>query len=105
MNYDEIVEMLEETELPLAYDHFEEGFSPAPPFLCFLLPESDNFAADGIAYQKIHVLHIELYTDKKNPEQEENIERVLTTHGLFYDKTEVYIESEKLYEVLYELEV
>lgn len=105
MKYDEIVEMLEETELPLAYDHFEEGFSPAPPCLCFLLPESDNFAADGIAYQKIHVLHIELYTDKKNPEQEENIERVLTSRGLFYDKTEVYIESEKLYEVLYELEV
>ena len=30
---------------------------------------------------------------------------VLESHGLFYGKSEVWIESEKLYEVLYEMEV
>jgi len=33
------------------------------------------------------------------------IEAVLLKYGIFYGKTETWIESEKLYEVLYEMEV
>ena len=47
MTHNEIVAMLEEAGLPLAYDHFAEGESPDPPFLVFLFPSSDNFSADG----------------------------------------------------------
>ena len=43
---DEIIQMLEEIHLPFAYDHFAEGESPEPPFVCYLLPQSDNFAAN-----------------------------------------------------------
>ena len=46
-----------------------------------------------------------LYTDLKNPDLEETIEAVLLKHGIFYGKSETWIESEKLYEVLYEMEV
>ena len=35
---------------------------------------------------------------------EEMLEAVLDQHGIFYNKTEVWIESEKLYEVLYSFE-
>ena len=105
MTHTEIVEMLEEAGLPLAYDHFAEGESPDPPFLVFLFPSSDNFSADGRVYQKIDALHIELYTDLKQPELEASIEAVLDGHDIFYNKTEVWIESEHLYEVLYSTEV
>ena len=105
MTYDQIVEMLEEAGLPLAYNHFAEGESPAPPFLIFLFPSSDNFSADGMVYQKIDALHIELYTDRKQPDVESRLETVLDRHGVFYEKTEVWIESERLYEVLYSTEV
>ena len=54
---------------------------------------------------KINQLDIELYTDLKNPDLEETIEAVLLKHGIFYGKSETWIESEKLYEVLYETEV
>jgi len=54
---------------------------------------------------KINVLDIELYTDMKNPELETVVETVLESHGIFYGKSEVWIDSEKLYEVLYEMEV
>ena len=37
MTYENVIEMLEEAGLPLAYDHFAEGESPEPPFLIFLL--------------------------------------------------------------------
>ena len=99
-----LLQLLEETGLPFAYDHFAEGESPEPPFMTFLLPGSDNFAADGKVYMKISEVHIELYTDEKNPETEQIIEDVLDAHEIFYDKTEVWIESEKLYEVLYSFE-
>ena len=100
MTYDEIMAMLREVGLPLAYDHFAEGESPDPPFLVFLFPSSDNFSADGRVYQKIDALHIELYTDLKQPVLEASLETVLDRHGIFYEKTEVWIESEHLYEVL-----
>ena len=105
MTYQEIQSILSEMNLPYAYDHFAEGESPDPPFLVFLFPRSDNFGADNKVYQKINVLHIELYTDKKSPDIETRVEAVLDAHEIFYDKTEVWIASERLYEVLYEMEV
>ena len=101
---DELLQLMEEIGLPFAYDHFAEGESPDPPFITFLLPGSDNFAADGKVYLKINEVHIELYTDEKNPETEALVEAVLDAHEIFYDKSEVWIESEKLYEVLYSFE-
>ena len=102
---DNILEIMEALQLPFAYDHFTEGESPDPPFICFLLPGSDNFAADGRVYFKVNMVHIELYTDQKDPELEQRVEAVLDERGIFYDKTEVWIESENLYEVLYSFEM
>ena len=45
------------------------------------------------------------YTDIKNIELEQQTEAVLDGHGIFYEKSEVWIESENLYEVLYQMEV
>ena len=53
MTHNELMEMLEETSLPIAYDHFAEGESPDPPFICFLYPGSDNFGADGRVFYKV----------------------------------------------------
>lgn len=102
---DDILAMLRETALPFAYDHFAEGESPEPPFICYLVPGSNNFAADGRVYFKINAYHIELYTDEKSPTLENSLETVLDNHGIFYNKSETWIESEKLYEVLYTFEM
>ena len=101
---DELLTIMSEIDIPSAYDHFAEGESPAPPFICYLIPGSDNFAADGRAYFKAEQVHLELYTDRKDPDIEKLVEAVLDSHGIFYDRTEVWIESEKLYEVLYYFE-
>ena len=105
MTYEEIYEMLSGLGLPIAYHHFSEGESPDPPFLIYLSPGSNNFSADGKVYFKVKELDIELYTDKKEPELEDRLEAIFDASGIFYEKTETYIESEKLYEVLYETEV
>ena len=99
---DELVKIIEEMGIPFAYDHFAEGESPDPPFLCYLLPGSDNFAADGKVYYKMSEGRIELYTDFKDVSLEEKVTAVLDNHGIFYEQSEVWIEEEKLYEVAFE---
>ena len=49
---EELVQIIQEMQIPFAYDHFAEGESPDPPFICYLIPGSDNFAADGRVYFK-----------------------------------------------------
>ena len=105
MTHEDVMQMLAEAEIPFAYDHFAEGESPDPPFICFLFPGSENFAADNVVYMEFSNLSIELYTDEKDPELEDRIEALLNDHELFWNKSEVWIESEKLYEVLYQMTV
>ncbi len=102
---EKIATVLEKIGLPFAYDHFAEGESPNPPFICYLIPNSDNFSADGRVYYKINEIHIELYTDCKDWSAEQRIEAVLDQHGIFYEKSETWIESENFYEVLYTFEM
>ena len=101
---EELLQILSEMQIPFTYHHFAEGESPEPPFICYLLPGSNNFSADGKVYYKINEVHIELYTDWKDLAVEQGVEAVLDEHGIFYNKSEVWIESEKLYEVLYTFE-
>lgn len=102
---EELVAIIQKMNIPFAYDHFAEGESPEPPFICYLLPGSDNFAADGRVYYKINEVRIEVYTDSKDLFVEKSVENVLDEAGIFYKKSEVWIQSEKLYEVLYSFEI
>ncbi len=100
-----LISIIKEMGIPYAYDHFVEGETPDPPFLCYLLPESDNFSADGKVYHRISEVRLELYTDRKDPDAEQNVETALDAAGIFYNKTETWIDSEKLYEVLYSFDM
>ena len=105
MEYNEIKNMLEETKLPVAYWLFDEENPPTAPYIIFSLPDSSNFAADGGVYHKANRLVIELFTPGKSPEVEELLENKLDENGLVYDRREYYIEDEKLFQEVYELEV
>ena len=59
----------------------------------------------GKARIRLFFVDIEVYTDRKDPELEQKVEAVLSAYELFYHKSEVWIEEEKMYEVLYELTV
>lgn len=105
MKKEQIEKMLDETGIEYRYHHFETEEAVAPPFICWLTPGSNNFAADGKVFFEVNKLDVELYTDSKDMELEEKIEDVLEEHGIFWKKTEIWIESEAMYEVLYEMEV
>lgn len=73
--------------------------------MVWLFPGTDNFSADGVVYRAIDELNIELYSEEKDPEAEKKIADWLTENGLFFEKQEYYIESEKMFQVIFETEV
>ena len=100
-----LLSVLDSIGIPYAYDHFAEGESPEPQFLCYLLPGSSNFSADGKVYHRVSEVRLELYTDCKDLAAEQKVEDVLDAAGIFYNKSETWIGSEKLYEVLYSFDM
>jgi len=98
-----VEKILDEIGIEYRYHHFEEDEAVEPPFISWIIPDSENFAADGKVYYGTSRVHIELYTDKKDFELEKKVEDVLEHAEIFWEKSEDYIESEKMYEVLYEI--
>lgn len=105
MTTQEFYKGLKSLGYPVAYSHFAEGNVPDPPFLTYYYPGTNNFSADGIVYQEINEIDIELYSVEKDLEAEKKIADWLTENGLFYEKLEYYIESEKMIQVIFEIEI
>ena len=97
----EFVKRLLEIGYPVAYRSFPEGDVPKAPYIVYYTSDTDNFSADGIVYYRVSNLLIELYCDKKDLVAEQALEKFLNEQGMFYEKDEVYIESEKYLEVIY----
>ena len=105
MTYQEINTMIEGIGLPSTYYSFPIGEAPELPYIVFYYPNYDDLSADNINYQPIAQLNIELYTENKDFQTEKQVEQVLTSNGLFFSKSETYIEQEQMYEALYEIEI
>ena len=105
MILNKIKQMLDATGLPVTERAWPVGHAPPLPFICYLVNPngSDNFAADGMVYYPIDVLQVELYTKYRDPDTEAKVEQALASH--FWQKTVTYLDDEKCYQVVYELEV
>ncbi|MFB8328080.1 hypothetical protein ACWGJ1_10600 [Bacillus wiedmannii] len=103
MTLGELTKILEATGYPVVYSHFTATpANPAPPYICYLVDESANLMADNKVYHKINDLNIELYTTKKDLVAEAKLEKVLDDHEIPYDSYGTFIESEKMYQKIYE---
>ena len=105
MTTKEVATMVASIGVPYAYYQFPEGTGQATPFVCFFYSRNNDMKADDANYQKIEHLNIELYTDEKDFEAEAQIEDVLKSAGLVWSRSEEYIDSERLYLVVYELDI
>lgn len=105
MQVTEIKTMLSQLGIPLTYYSFPEKMAPSLPYLVWYFPNSANFDADNRVYKKIEALNVELYTDTKDFDLEAALENILDQFGVVWEKTESYLNSEHMYEVLYETEV
>lgn len=109
MQYTDIKNLLAQTGLPVTYYSWPEDDPlhpvPALPYIVWYLPGSENFSADDKVYQQIQTLNIELYTETKEFATEKALEAVLDAAFLLWDKTETYIDTEHMFQVLYTMEV
>ncbi len=108
MTQAELYAALKTLGLPVAYRQFKstpKEPAPAPPFICYLFTYAPDVRADNRNYVRVSAFRIELYTDAKDPEREAAVEALLDSLGLTYGKSESWLESEKLQEVAYEVQI
>lgn len=103
MTQGELFQSLKEIGYPVAYAKFESD--PTPPYLVYLFSYSNDLIADNINYLEISNFQIELYTTKKDLAAEKRVQDKLKELGLPYSKTETYLDSEKLFQVIYEIQI
>ena len=96
-----LFQLLKTTGLPVAYHHFTS--LSTPPYVVYLFSYSSNFGADNKVHKEIPNYQVELYAKTKDPTSEALIEGLFDANEIFWDKTETYIDSEGLYQVLYEI--
>lgn len=105
MTYEKLFEILQSTDIPFRYHHFNKEKEPPPvPRGVYMFKDADSIFADGVTAMLIDNIRIELYTATKDPEIEKKLETVLTSAEIPFEKVdEVYIESENMYMIVYEI--
>lgn len=98
----DLVNAIKAIGLPVAYHHYPIGQAPALPYVVYYFPNNNDMIADNTNYCPITALNIELYTDNKDIALEDTLGDALNSLGLVYAKTETYIETDKMYQILYE---
>lgn len=101
MTLAKLYNILKATGYPVAYSHFTEA--QTPPFITYTVAYSSNFIADNEIYQEIDNVQIELYTKKKDLIAESKVKEVLKANKIPYQTIETYIESEQLFQKIYEV--
>ena len=95
---------MDSSGLPFAYRAWKNGHTL--PFGVFYFERDTPFSADGVVYTKKTRYALELYTAEKDPDAEATLEKALTAAGIFYSKSdEIYIDEERMFYVIYEIEV
>lgn len=101
----QVKEILESTGLPVAYLTFTNETARPCPFICYFYAGDHDYIADNSNYASINRLFVELYTDYKDFALEKQVEATLNAAGLVYAREESYIDTEQMYQIVYESEV
>lgn len=97
----ELLNLLKSTGLPVSYHHFDTR--PTLPYIVYLSTNPNNFGADDTVYISSDEFNIELYTKKKDLTSEAKVETALNNAGIYWDKEEIYIESQGVFQITYSI--
>lgn len=101
----EILESIPGFRNKVAYRAFPVGKAPRLPFICYLQTGTNNFFADNKVYKTSKEVDIELYSQLRDEVSEELIEEALNDNNITWTKDIEYLDDEKVYEVIYTVEV
>jgi hypothetical protein len=99
----ELLQELKAIGYPVAY--FEFKTEPKPPYMVYLFVNGNDVMADNHNYAEISNFQIELYTAIKDLTAEKAVQDKLKDSRLAYTKSETKVESEDLYQVVYEVQI
>ncbi len=103
MNQIQMIALLNTLTVPSFYGQAPVG--TVLPFLTIHSDQPDNFAADNGAYVEKWNFRLDLYSVAKDLTHEAEIKKLLNDNGIYWTKTEEYIDSENVWEVEFEFEV
>lgn len=89
----------------VAYRAFPKGEAPDLPYICYLITGTNNFMADDVVYKEVFDINVELYTRTKEPQYEAEIEAAFLAEKITWNKTEMYLEDEDMYMIVYSIEL
>lgn len=101
MNLTELDDALKTLGYPVAYSHFAS--SKTPPFICYLVTDSDTFTADNKPIHESINVDIELYAKNKSITIENQIKNLLTENELSWSYVETFIETEGVFQCVFSI--
>lgn len=103
MNLQELANHLKSIGVEVAYSHFDK---PTPlPYIVYSFTNTNDLIADNINFVEISNIDIELYSDKKDLALERLLQDKLKELELPHRKYEAYIDKERMYQVVYEIQI
>lgn len=106
MKITDLINILKATGLPIFYSHFnvtDDDPVPEPPYMTYIFSYSSNMYADNKVYKKIDNFQIELYTKIKDLQAEKKLEDLFDLNEIPYSTSEIFIESENIFQKIYEV--
>jgi hypothetical protein len=103
MTQTELYQALKSIGYPVAYGSFTSPVTP--PFITYQFSNSSDLIADNQNYVEISNFQVELYTDKKDLAVEKIVQDKIKELGLPYRKFETFLDTEKLYQIIYEIQI
>lgn len=103
MTYLDLIEEMETLGFPCTYGSYKSA--PKLPYTVIQFYNDDDFKADNHNYLDIGDYQLEYYNSKKYPPDEKKIEDRLKELRLPYSKTEAFLDSEDLYQIVYEIQL
>lgn len=97
-----IKEILEQLEIPVAYDHFNTATQP--PFIVYRRYSQSNFGADNKVYKVINNYYVYLVTQYKDIELEDKLQQLFDENEIYFNAiSEDYISEENTYQIIYDI--
>lgn len=103
MTYMDVIVGMESIGLPCVYHKWSKA--PPLPYTVILHTDNGDMMADNHNYLEIGNYQLELYTAIKHPPTEKKVEQWLKDHRIPYDKTEVFLDSEDMFQVVYDIQL
>ena len=103
MTLEKLANLLASTGLPVTYLAWPEGSAPPLPCICDRVASTHKRFSGGRGDQTRPRIHVELYTKVKDLDAESRVEDAL--REIPWQKSETYLNTEKCYQILYEIEV